>query len=646
MIGVPATLGEAILSVQSVTKSYGAQPVLRDVSLTIHEGERIGLIGRNGSGKSTLLKILAGRETPEEGLVTRRQGLRVGLLDQQCRIDLSLTIGQVLENVQREIRALIEEYDALARRLAKSVQGTAEYARLESRYAALGHELKLIDAWNLAQEIRLVSDALSLPQSDRIVGTLSGGEMRRLDLSAAILAHPDVLLLDEPTNHIDIESVEWVELFLAGYSGSCVLVTHDRYFLEQIVSRIVEIESNRLYSFPGNYERFLEYKTQIKEGRARTEQSRQAVLRRELAWLKRGARARTTKQKARINRYHEVAGQGAPETHKVIAFEIPEPSRLGKRILEAEDVGFSYGDRVLFRDFSLILQKGMRVGVLGPNGCGKTTLLRVLMGRLPVKRGGIFIGEATQFLYADQTQEEINPEQTILDFVSGGAHFWEVNERRLFVPTYLERFLFDRDSILMPMRNLSGGECHRVQLAKKLLQGGNVLVLDEPTNDLDLPTLRVLEEAIAAFDGCALLVSHDRYFLNRLCTHLIVFEEDGRLVLLTGNYDDYLLYKKRREAAPRPSAATPKTTPEEKPRRRSSERLTYKERRELEGIEAAIEAAEADARRLETAIHASRFYEQDHTVVQQHLAALAAAKESVERLYTRWADLDKRQGLK
>jgi len=593
-----------------------------------------------------LLKILAGQEQPDEGFVTCRQGLRIGLLEQECRRDASLTIGELLENASSEIHALLDEYEALSQRMAVVAPGSDEYRRLHDRYDHLHHELDLTDAWNLVKDIKQVTLALDLPAPDRVLGTLSGGELRRADLAAVILERPDVLLLDEPTNHIDTKSVEWMETFLINYPGSCVLVTHDRYFLEQVVSRIVEIEFNRIYSFPGNYRRFLEYKTQLKDVEARTEASRQSLLRRELVWLKRGPKARGTKQKARIKRYEELAKQEGGPFRPDLVFEIPTPPRLGKRIIDAEDITFGYGQRVLFKNFSLILQKGMRVGILGPSGSGKTTLLRILMAHEEPKKGRVLIGESTQFLYIDQTHEAIDPDKTILEFVSGGSHYVYVNERRLYIPSYLERFLFDRDSINMPMHNLSGGERNRIQLAKKMLQGGNVLVLDEPTNDLDLPTLRIIEEAVEAFEGCALIVSHDRYFLNRLCTHIIVFEPDNPVLLFTaGNYDDYLIYKEKQQALAhdeKPAKSSVKRVhPPCDPRR-----LTYKERLEFDTIEQAIEQAENALHDLDAAITSPEFYNQDYPAVQETLNKHAAAQQQVEDLYARWQELEERQHIK
>jgi len=635
--------GEAIFSVQSVTKSYGAQPVLQNVSLTVHEGERVGLVGLNGSGKSTLLKIISGKELPDEGRVTRKHGLRLALLDQDCHAPPGKTVSEALDEGCREVRALLSEHDQIAEQLADPALAGKARDQLQASYDALHHRLDLIDAWDLPGEIKRFAVALNLAGAERALDTLSGGELRRVDLTAILLSRPDVLLLDEPTNHIDTKSVEWIEQFLSKYRGSCLLVTHDRYFLETIVDRIVEIDGARIWSFPGNYQRFLEYKARVTASELRAQGNRQATLKRELAWLKRGPKARTTKQKARIRRYQELDAENGPNLSPEIEFEIPPPPRLSKRILEVEGLGFAYGDAPLFHDFSFAFQKKMRVGVMGPNGCGKTTLIHVLMGRLRPTSGTIYVGNTTEFLYIDQSHEEIDPTKSPLGFVSNGANHWDVNGRRMYVPAYLERLLFDMDSVRAPMGNLSGGERNRIELAKKLLRGGNFLVLDEPTNDLDLQTLRVLEDAVCAFDGCALIVSHDRYFLNRLCTHLIVFEEDGRLLTQAGNYEDYQLYKERK-AAEAASARRRKTAPKQAPRARPNPgRLTYKGRLELAKIDEEIEAAESEAGKYESAIGEPGFYEQDYKEVQDTLAKFEAAKKHVDELYNRWHELEQLQ---
>jgi ATP-binding cassette subfamily F protein uup len=634
-----SSTSQAILSVQNVVRSFGAQPVIRDVSLTIHEGDRIGLIGRNGSGKSTLLKIMAGLDVPDSGLVTRMQGLRVHLLDQQCKLDLHLTVGQVLDGAAHDVRALIDKFHVQMEKLAETPAGHPAHDKLADEVTFLQHEMEIADAWNLDEDIKRVTVALDLPDHARRLSTLSGGELRRVDLAANLVRHPDVLFLDEPTNHIDVPSVRWIEDFLARYQGSCVLVTHDRYFLDRVVNRIVEIEHGTLYSYQGNYERFLELKTIREENEARSESNRQSTMRRELAWLRRGPKARSTKQKARIDRFYTLEEQGPPEQHRMFTFEIPQPQRLGKQILEAQKIWKTIEGKPLFHDLSLIMQKDIRVGILGPNGSGKTTLLRVLMGDEPPDRGRVIIAENTEFLYVDQSHEEIDPETSILKHVSNGVKEMDVNGRRVHIPAYLESFLFDRAAIMAPMKHLSGGERNRLDLAKKLLRGGNFLVFDEPTNDLDLATLRVLEEAILAFDGCALIVSHDRYFLNRVCTHLFVFEGNGEVVFITGTYDDYLVYKKSHESATLSAAETPKARKKEAPAIGEARRLTWKEKKELNTIEDSIHAAEAEVARLEAVLNDPGLYQRDFTAAQETVRQLEHARADVDRLYRRWEEL-------
>lgn len=625
-------------------KSFGAQSILDGVSLTVHEGDRIGLIGQNGSGKSTLLRIMAELETCDSGLVTRSRGLQVGLLSQRCGLDLSRTVQAVLQETVEAHRAELQRYDELMHRMAEAVPGTEDHGRIAEELAALQHHLDVTGGWQAEEDIKRFSVALALPDGPRRLESLSGGELRRLDLAVTLLRRPDLLLLDEPTNHIDTRSAEWIENFLAQYQGSCILVTHDRYFLDRVVNRIVELERKRLLSFPGNYTRFLECKSQLVEQEAREEHRRQSLLRRELEWMRRGPKARGTKQKARKDRFYEAEERKPEAWEKDFAFEVPDAPPLSKRILEAEDITIARGGDVLVRDFSMILQKGMRVGIVGPNGAGKTTLLRALMGLEEPDDGTLFTGDTTQFLYVDQHHEGLDPEKTVLENVSNGLRYWEVNGRRVFVPSYLEKFLFDISTVNDPMGHLSGGERNRLDLARKFLQGGNVLVLDEPTNDLDLYTLRLLEETVLGFDGPALIVSHDRYFLNRVCTHLIVFEGKGEHFLIAGGYDDYLTFRAHRleaarkdEAAARPGPVVPRE------KTGAPGRNAWREAQRQKALEQAmgeVEAAEAEVERLQLRMAQPGFYEQGPAEVERTLAALRDAAARLEACNARWEEIE------
>ncbi len=638
------TPGKALLSAQGVSKHFGAQTVLDDVSITIHENDRIGLIGRNGSGKSTLLRVLSGHMNPDGGFTTRAQDVRIALLEQQCTLPREQTVAAALEAATASQRAMIEEMRVLHEQLAHTSGACWEHKALHKECETMQRRIDAAGAWDLDVEVKQIADALRLPALDKQLSALSGGELRRVDLAAKLLEHPDVLLLDEPTNHIDTDSVAWIERFLTGYAGACILVTHDRYFLDRATNRIVEINNSNIYSYPGNYAQFLEYKAAVEDVQARTEANRQALIKRELAWYKRSPKARGSKAKARIDRLFQAQEQGPPPADKNFAFAIPEPERLGKDILEARQITHGYADRLLFERFSLFMQKGMRVGIVGPNGCGKSTLLRVLMGRETPRSGEVLIGQSTRFLYVDQTLADMDPELTVLDFVSDGQRHVDVGKQRIHVPSYLESFLFDKSCADMPVGRLSGGERRRVDLAKKLLRGGNFLVLDEPTNDLDLFTLRVLEETVAAFSGCALIVSHDRYLLNRLCTHILAFEEHGVVTQIAGNFNDYVRYCERREEQAkevRREARRHAPASSQPPRARPG--LTYDEKRELASIEEVIQRAETRVAELEATITAPGFYEQPHTETRPVLADLEEARSEVEALYERWQFLEEKR---
>lgn len=620
-----------ILNATGIVVRYNDRVVLDGATLTLNEHDRIGMVGRNGSGKSTLLKILAGLQAPDGGEVTQRRDLSVGYLPQESALDPALTVAENVRAGARLVLELIHEFESLP---AESKR----HADLEQRILAL-------DGWGLDHRIATAMAHLNCPAGDRSIDTLSGGEQRRVALCRAIISRPELLILDEPTNHLDTESIEWVGEFLDSYPGAFLLVTHDRYFLDRITNTIVELASGRTFSYTGNYTDYLLAKAEREAAVEVLEHKRQMFLRRELDWVRRGPSARRTKSKDRIERYFEIAGQAPPELDREVDLVIPPPPSLGNRIAELIGVGMDLGGRRLFSGLNFSFTAGQRVGITGRNGLGKTTLLRILLGQVSPTAGTVKIGMLTQFNYVDQGRLQLNEEKTVLEEISDGTEFVIFGEQRLSLRAYLKRFLFTDERISSQIKYLSGGERSRLLLARILKTGGNFLILDEPTNDLDLPTLRVLEEGLIAFPGVVVAVSHDRYFLNRVCTDILAFEGEGRVIHSVGNYDYYAEKQARRASqaailAPKP--ATPLKSKEE-PRRapsNRSRRLSFKEVRELEGMEAAILAAEEEIARIEALFVEPDFHRLHGQRTEELASTLAAEKERVARLYERWQELE------
>ncbi len=616
-----------VVSAKGLVVRYGPQTLIDDGTLALHEGERVGLVGRNGCGKSTLLRIFAGELEPDAGEVSRRRGIMTGFLPQTFDLDPAATVeANVLIGAQH-ILDIIAEYER--------TPGDAP------RAAELLDEIERHDGWNLDSRLKSLLTNLHAPAADRLAEGLSGGEKRRVALCRALIAQPELLILDEPTNHLDPQSVEWLENFLRTYPGTCLLITHDRFFLDRVASRIVELKGGRFFSYPGNYQQFLATKAEREAGEEAAEHRRQKFLARELEWVRRGPSARRTKSVDRIARYHEMAAQSGPEREDDVDLIIPPPPKLGNTILDLANVGAEIGGRKLFDYLTLEVQPGWRIGIVGRNGAGKSTLLRIILGEQPPTWGEVKLGTRTVINYVDQNREILRDEDSVMESISGKSDWVVLGEHKLHVRSYLRRFLFTDEAINGPVKNLSGGERSRLALAKILLRGGNLLILDEPTNDLDLSTLQILEEGLAEFGGCVLVVSHDRWFLNRVCTHILAFEDGGTVDLHVGDYDRYLEMRGR-TAAPAAFIEPPKAAsqPPAQPQRTRARKLSYKETKELEGIEEAILASETEATEIERMLADPTFFVTRSKEFPEWEAKFEAAKARTANLYARWEELE------
>ncbi len=625
----------ALLSANEVALSFGLDRILDGVVLSVAPGEKVGLVGRNGCGKTSLLKILAGANQADAGEISRRRGLRVGYLPQEFELDGNKTVRENIEAGASDLMEWLRCYEA----------GHCSDAEM----AELQHKIEVADGWNLQARIKADATALGTPPLDALVGPLSGGEKRRVALCRALVPQPDLLLLDEPTNHLDAETIRWVEEFLRNFPGAVIFVTHDRYFLNVIATRIIELADGRCFSHPGNYTAYLELKAIRQQIAEQSERRRQRFLRVELEWVRSGVRAQRSKARHRMDTFYQVAGLEAPPEEREMDLLIPPAPELGNIAVNVAEagakVGEDIGERWLFRGMTFALKPGECTGVVGRNGVGKTTLLRTCMGERAPDEGVVTIGKKVTFNYIDQARMQLNGANTVLDEISGGSEMILFGDQKLSARSYLRRFLFTDERLKEPVDHLSGGERARLMLAKVLKRGGNVLVLDEPTNDLDLPSLRMLEEALADFDGSVLVVSHDRYFLDRICDQIVSFEDAGVFVQ-PGNYSYYLEKRKEREQrdklAPEPAARLLSSEPESAaPKADRPRKLSFKEQREFAGMEAAIHAAEARAAELETALNDPNFYTTRAKEAPGLIAKLEAAKAEVARLYARWEELER-----
>ena len=613
-----------ILTAKELELHFGAQIVLDKASLSVHSGDRIGLVGRNGVGKSTFLKIISGLLSPDSGEVAKKKDLVISFLSQEFTLDETKSVYDNIFNGAENIHALVNEYENLP---FDSPQRDI-----------LQHKIMELDGWNLDKKISLLIEALHAPESSKEVRLLSGGEKRRVALCRALISNPDLLILDEPTNHLDTNSIEWIENFLSAYNGTCIFVTHDRYFLDKIANRIVELSNGVFYSHQGNYTDYLINKAERQAISETEENKRQNFLRRELQWVLRGPKARTTKSKSRLDQYYEVAAKENKEVELDVDMVIPPTERLGNKVLELKGVSVSIGDRKLFENLDFSFKSGRKLGIVGNNGVGKTTLLKVILGELRPTKGIIDFGERTDINYVDQSRLILNDEDTVFDAIGEGNNTISFGKQQINVWTYLRRFLFTDDRINTKVGRLSGGEKSRLTLASILRNGGNFLMLDEPTNDLDLQTLRILEEALIEFDGCVIVVSHDRYFLNRICNGILAFEGDGQVYFSEGDYDYYLKKRKERIKTEEPENQIKKK--EDSRVKVKVRKLTWKENKELETIEENIISAETEVEKIESIFSSPDFYETYAEKTNELNLELERAKSKVSQLYKRWEELE------
>ncbi|MDA0989480.1 MAG: energy-dependent translational throttle protein EttA [Verrucomicrobia bacterium] len=535
--------GEYAYVLQDVTKRHGATTILESVNLAFFFGAKIGVIGANGSGKSSLLRIMAGIDTDFMGDSQAAKNRVIGYLEQEPQLDASKTVREVVQEGVAAQQAKLDRYDELCTQMGEDLT-PAEMEKLSDEFDRLQKEIDTQELWELDHHVEMAMDALRLPPDDADINVLSGGEKRRIALCRLLLQRPDILLLDEPTNHLDADSVAWIEEYLKRYTGTLVVVTHDRYFLSNVTEWILELEAGRAYPYKGNYEAWLEQKQVLAEKQSKENASRKKLLSQELEWVRMNASSRLTKNKARLKRYEELASQEYDTADSKLVIQIPHGRRLGDRVVECRNVTKVYGERVIMENVSFSLPRGGIVGIIGGNGAGKTTLFRMITGQEGPTSGELEIGESVDLSYVDQMRDDLSPEKTVFEEISGGMETLEVGGRSMNSRAYCARFNLKGSDQQKQVGLLSGGERNRVHLAKLLRRGGNLLLLDEPSNDLDVATLRSLEDGLMNFGGCAVVISHDRWFLDRIATHILAFEGDSKVVWFEGNYQAYTEWRR------------------------------------------------------------------------------------------------------
>ncbi len=541
---------KVIFSMNKLSKTYQStgKQVLKDIYLSFFYGAKIGILGLNGSGKSTLLKIIAGVEKNYQGDVTFSPGYKVGYLEQEPQLDPEKTVLEIVKEGVAETVAILDEYNKINDMfgLEKVYSDADKMDKLMAQQAELQDKIDAANAWELDTKLEIAMDALRTPDSDKKIGVLSGGEKRRVALCRLLLQEPEILLLDEPTNHLDAESVHWLEQHLAQYKGTVIAVTHDRYFLDNVAGWILELDRGEGIPWKGNYSSWLDQKSQRMAQESKTASKRQKTLERELDWVRQGAKGRQTKQKARLKNYDKLMSQDQKQVDEKLEIYIPSGPRLGTNVIEATSVSKAYGDKLLYDNLEFNLPQAGIVGIIGPNGAGKTTIFKMIMGEEKADKGNFNVGQTAKIAYVDQAHSDINPEKTIWENFSDGQDLVMMGGKQVNSRAYLSRFNFSGSEQNKKVNTLSGGERNRLHLAMTLKEEGNVLLLDEPTNDLDVNTLRALEEGLENFAGCAVIISHDRWFLDRVCTHILAFEGNSEVYFFEGGFSEYEENKKKR----------------------------------------------------------------------------------------------------
>lgn len=633
-----------LLSINQVSKRYDLKIVLKDITFGIDSGERMGIIGANGSGKTTLFNLIAGVYPPDTGTVSIRRGITVGLLPQEPHLDPALTIQQTLAASLVEVQQTVTQYQQMTERLAQC-QDEQELQALHSDYEVLEHRMEQVGGWHYQHRIDTILGHLKLAQHNGLVGQLSGGERKRVALACVLIQNPELLILDEPTNHLDALTITWLEDYLDNYKGALLLITHDRYFLDNVVDRMLELARGQATSYQGGYSDYLSARAERQASEARAHASLLNLLRREEEWLRRGVRARGTKSKYRIQSVLDLREQARVEAELVLEMQLSTTKRLGSSILVTEHLTKRYQDQPLVEDLNFIMVKGDRVGVVGPNGCGKTTLLKTLIGEEVATSGRVILGKNTVISYFAQNRLDMDMELTVWQYISDNAEMVKVKGEFRTVRSYINDFKFTADRLENRLKTLSGGEKNRLVLAKMLLTDANLLVLDEPTNDLDIETLQWVEQALIDFPGCVLFVSHDRFFMDKVATALLVFEGNGRIAIHAGNYSLYkqltsdkaLEKAESTKATLAPSASeTPKT---------NRKGLSYKEQQELTNIEKSLAALESEIKTLEAQLSdpVSHGLGSNYTELTKLVARLAEAKAASDGLSERWLELEEKR---